>query len=446
MVSSARRPQNSPTALEGSVPDAISRQLNMNIETQAMTVHPQAMTVHPHAKPARLDPEEQIARLSLLQWESRGPWALGWILQHFPSALAFWREGRQASMALAGWCQTQQSKRGKPLSQEAIALQIDALTPHHWRASPFLLSWLQSSNHHVLWSLQDDRYPESLQQGSGACRALFVEGDPVHLRRHGLAIVGGRACSDRAAELARSFAETLAGAGLSIISGMAEGIDAAAHLGALQAKGVTIAVMGTGVDRCYPRVHQHLREKIAEQGAVITALLPGQRIEKFRFLQRNRLIAGLAVAVLVVQARLQSGALSTAQAAADLGKNVFAVPGSIDDPRSKGCHQLIRQGASLTERMEDIYSELPWLLAAPRKAIVSPQVFSPEKQVDGANRSGTPQIDLLRQRIGHDAFDVHHLAHLMQSSYETALLQSLRWELEGLIHREPNGRYVLRML
>jgi DNA processing protein len=222
---------------------------------------------------------------------------------------------------------------------------------------------------------------------------------------------------------------------------MAEGIDAAAHRGALQARGITIAVMGTGVDRCYPRGHQPLRERIAEQGAVITALLPGQRIEKFRFLQRNRLIAGLAVAVLVVQARLQSGALTTAQAAADQGKTVFAVPGSIDDPRSKGCHQLIRQGASLTERMEDIYSELPWLLPTPQKGL-----FARDNQPSRTNKEAASQLDFLRQRIGQDAFDIHQLAHFMQIGYEAALVQTLRWELEGLIHREANGRYVLRLL
>jgi DNA processing protein len=184
-----------------------------------------------------------------------------------------------------------------------------------------------------------------------------------------------------------------------------------------------------------------LRERIAEQGAVISALLPGQGIEKFRFLQRNRLIAALAAAVLVVQARLQSGALSTAQAAVDLGKSVFAVPGSIDDPRYKGCHQLIRQGAVLTERMEDIFSELPWLLPGPQQPIFEPLAPDPNCE---ANES--PLLLALRERMGQDAFDIHQLAGLMQSSYEAALVQSLRWEVDGLIHREPNGRYVLKML
>jgi len=423
---------------------------------------------NPKAQAPDLDAEEQIARLSLLQWESRGPWALAWILQHYPSAKSFWREGCEATKALASWFQAQQSMKRSAQRQPTLALQINALNPKAWRFAPVVSHWLQQSNHHVLWSLHDERYPEALQQldamassrrtnkdgdvvqqpesssaelAPRSCRALFVEGDPIHLHRQGLALVGGRACSDRAAAIAASFAGELARAGLSVISGMAEGIDAAAHLGALQGKGITVAVMGTGIDRCYPRRHQHLRERIAEQGAVISALLPGQGIEKFRFLQRNRLIAALAAAVLVVQARLQSGALSTAQAAVDLGKSVFAVPGSIDDPRYKGCHQLIRQGAVLTERMEDIFSELPWLLPGPQQPIFDQLAPDPNCE---ANES--PLVLALRERMGQDAFDIHQLAGLMQSSYEAALVQSLRWEVDGLIHREPNGRYVLKML
>jgi DNA processing protein len=389
-------------------------------------------------------------------------------LQHFPSASDFWQDGHAAQGALARWCHTRQPLRGKPKDLTAVLRQIEAIHPKRWPIAPKLYRWLENNNHHVLWSLHDERYPEALlslnetasrqisedpsdaeahadhgqtRLAVRACRALFVEGNPEHLKAHGLAIVGGRACSDRAAELARDFAAQLASDGLSIISGMAEGIDAAAHLGALQAKGVTVAVMGTGIDRNYPRQHLELRQQIAQQGAVISHLLPGQNIEKFRFLQRNRFIAALAVAVLVVQARQQSGALSTAQSAIEQGKTVFAVPGSIDDPRSKGCHVLIRQGACLTERIEDIYSELPWLVRALRRALPAEAIPAP-----AARSECLPWIAELSQRMGQDAFDVHQLATLMQSSYEQALVQSLRWELEGHIRREPNGRYVLKPL
>ena len=430
--------------------------------------HPPTQSLRDASSAIGLRAEEQIARLSLLQSERLGPWALGWVLQHFPSASDFWQDGHAAQGALARWCHTRQPLRGKPKDLTAVLRQIEAIHPKRWPIAPKLYRWLENNNHHVLWSLHDERYPEaflSLNETASrqisedpsdaeahadhgqtrlavrACRALFVEGNPEHLQAHGLAIVGGRACSDRAAELARDFAAQLASNGLSIISGMAEGIDAAAHLGALQAKGVTVAVMGTGIDRNYPRQHLELRQQIAQQGAVISHLLPGQNIEKFRFLQRNRFIAALAVAVLVVQARLQSGALSTAQSAIEQGKTVFAVPGSIDDPRSKGCHVLIRQGACLTERIEDIYSELPWLVRALRRALPAEAIPAP-----AARSECLPWIAELSQRMGQDAFDVHQLAALMQSSYEQALVQSLRWELEGHIRREPNGRYVLKPL
>jgi len=430
--------------------------------------HPPTQSLRDASSAIGLRAEEQIARLSLLQSERLGPWALGWILQHFPSASDFWQDGHAAQGALARWCHTRQPLRGKPKDLTAVLRQIEAIHPKRWPIAPKLYRWLENNNHHVLWSLHDERYPEALlslnetasrqisedpsdaeahadhgqtRLAVRACRALFVEGNPEHLQAHGLAIVGGRACSDRAAELARDFAAQLASDGLSIISGMAEGIDAAAHLGALQAKGVTVAVMGTGIDRNYPRQHLELRQQIAQQGAVISHLLPGQNIEKFRFLQRNRFIAALAVAVLVVQARQQSGALSTAQSAIEQGKTVFAVPGSIDDPRSKGCHVLIRQGACLTERIEDIYSELPWLVRALRRALPAEAIPAP-----AARSECLPWIAELSQRMGQDAFDVHQLAALMQSSYEQALVQSLRWELEGHIRREPNGRYVLKPL
>jgi DNA processing protein len=430
--------------------------------------HPPTQSLRDASSAIGLRAEEQIARLSLLQSERLGPWALGWVLQHFPSASDFWQDGHSAQGALARWCHTRQPLRGKPKDLTAVLRQIEAIHPKRWPIAPKLYRWLENNNHHVLWSLHDERYPEALlslnetasrqisedpsdaeahadhgqtRLAVRACRALFVEGNPEHLQAHGLAIVGGRACSDRAAELARDFAAQLASNGLSIISGMAEGIDAAAHLGALQAKGVTVAVMGTGIDRNYPRQHLELRQQIAQQGAVISHLLPGQNIEKFRFLQRNRFIAALAVAVLVVQARQQSGALSTAQSAIEQGKTVFAVPGSIDDPRSKGCHVLIRQGACLTERIEDIYSELPWLVRALRRALPAEAIPAP-----AARSECLPWIAELSQRMGQDAFDVHQLAALMQSSYEQALVQSLRWELEGHIRREPNGRYVLKPL
>ena len=410
----------------------------------------------------KLDTEEQIARLSLLQWERGGPWALGWILQHYPSAEAFWREGRQSRRALALWCAQATYGLGRNRDPVALENRIEASQPDRWPAAKLMRLWLGKDRHHILWS-HDNCYPEelhrihpqaapqpaaSLSRGqASAHRALFIEGDPMPMLHRRFAIVGGRSCSDRAAEIAAQFAGELAEAGLVIVSGMAEGIDAAAHLGALKAKGKTIAVMATGIDRSYPQTHQALRARIANQGAVMTTLLPGQRIEKFRFLQRNSIIAALSEAVLVVQARLKSGALSTAHAAAELGKTVFAVPGSIDDPRSKGCHQLIREGASLTERIEDICSDLPWLLPlSAQTSRRSPSSLQATTQQAKDFPEENPLFLTLSERFGHEPFDIYQVAQCLQTGYLDALHQSLRWELQGLIRREPDGRYVLKLL
>lgn len=452
----------------------------------------------PHAShAARPDPEEQIARLALLRCETLGPFALGWIMRQFASALAFEDAGPEARSELTHWLNQQiggrQSFRNRHKTVDICpALPGLETTKHrteHWirqgavdtfPAHPFavqrwLRRWLDDPGHHVLWSENDPDYPSSLREaedgrfepGLRPWRVLFVEGSRHIFSQPCLAIVGGRTCSDRGASIAQGFAEALASRGLTIVSGMAEGIDAAAHTGALKGSGATIAVMATGMDRTYPSQHLALRETIAQRGAVVTRLMPGQRVDKFRFLQRNRIIAGLSQGVLVVQARLKSGALSTAQSAAEFGRGVFAVPGSIDDPRCKGCHQLIRNGATLVERAEDIFADLPWLLplipAQPPPSAGSiahrgadrnnptdpadPSDFSnpadpadPENRPGPADRANTVLSKAL-ERLGNDPFDIHHLASCLGVRYDEALVEALRLEVAGVIVRLADGRY-----
>jgi len=411
-------------------------------------------------------------------------------MQHFDSALAFCEAGRDARLELARWLHVelgeQQGFRGRHkrvFNSPALATPgatgqlLASLQLHTSPSQRWLRRWLEHAHHHVLWSEGDPDYPSLLRDAeesfSGSqprpWRVLFVEGERSLPARPCVAIVGGRSCSDRGAEIAHDFAEALATHGLSIVSGMAEGIDAAAHRGALRSAargtGTTVAVMATGVDRNYPSQHAGLREAIAQQGAVVTRLLPGFCMEKFRFLQRNRIIAALAQAVLVVQARLRSGALSTAQAAADFGRGVFAVPGSIDDPRCKGCHQLIRQGATLVERIEDIYADMPWLMPMRSKA---PSGTGPEgfgRRPEGAPRLSPPGKNATSQsrpnrsaqdddseaagaswsvalsRLGHDPFEIHQLASCLGKRYDEALVEALRMEVSGAIARLPDGRY-----
>jgi DNA processing protein len=415
-------------------------------------------------------------------------------MQHFDSALAFCGAGRDARFELARWLHVdlgeQQGFRRhhkRIFSSPALATPGatgQALASLHLHSSPsqrWLRRWLAHAHHHVLWSEGDPDYPSLLRHAEESfCgsqprpwRVLFVEGERSLPARPCVAIVGGRSCSDRGAEIAHAFAEAFTTHGLSIVSGMAEGIDAAAHRGALRSAargtGTTIAVMATGMDRNYPSQHAALREAIAQQGAVVTRLLPGLPMEKFRFLQRNRIIAALVQAVLVVQARLRSGALSTAQAAADFGRGVFAVPGSIDDPRCKGCHQLIRQGATLVERVEDIYADMPWLMPVRSKGPSdtgpegfgcrgndAPSIGPPGKDATSQVRSTRCELDddaaadaeaagaswsAALNRLGHDPFEIHQLASCLGKRYDEALVEALRMEVSGAIVRLPDGRY-----
>jgi DNA processing protein len=211
--------------------------------------------------------------------------------------------------------------------------------------------------------VNDGRYPPLLREIPQAPPVLFVHGDPDCLRVPQLAMVGTRNPTPSGRETARQFAAHLAGAGMIITSGLALGIDAAAHQGALAGGGRTIAVMGTSLDRVYPAKHRDLARAIAERGALVSELPTGTPALAENFPRRNRLISGLALGVLVVEAALQSGSLITARLALDQGREVFAIPGSIHNPLAKGCHALIRQGAKLVETANDIVEELGALAA-----------------------------------------------------------------------------------
>ena len=226
-------------------------------------------------------------------------------------------------------------------------------------------AWLAAAADHHLVGWDDPRYPSLLRQIQHPPVALFVRGDPACLSLPQIAIVGSRNASAGGAETAHAFAAHLAGCGLAITSGLALGIDAAAHAGALAGGGCTIAVLGTGPDQIYPARHAGLADAIAGHGALCTEFLPGVPPLRENFPRRNRIISGLAVGTLVVEARLQSGALVTARRAVEQGREVFAIPGSIHNPLAKGCHRLIREGAKLVESADHILVELAELLAVP---------------------------------------------------------------------------------
>jgi len=219
------------------------------------------------------------------------------------------------------------------------------------------MAWLDKPRRYLI-SLADKEYPESLREISNPPVALFIEGDPNCLRLPQLAVVGSRNPSRHGHDQAFSFAQDLSESGLLITSGLALGIDGASHLGALAGNGVTIAVFGSGLAQVYPKKHIKLSEQIVERGALVSEYAPNCRPLAHQFPQRNRIISGLSLGTLVVEAAIKSGSLITAKFALEQNREVFAIPGSIHNPLVKGCHYLIKQGAKLVECSADIWEEI----------------------------------------------------------------------------------------
>ena len=298
------------------------------------------------------------------------------------------------------------------------------------------VGWLESSPSHHLLSLEDPRYPALLKTIDDAPPVLFVKGDPSLLSSLQLAIVGSRNASNHGIETAHEFARYLAKAGLTITSGLALGIDGAGHRGALDADGLTIAVTGNGLDRVYPAKHRELAHQIAERGALVSEFPPGTKPLPGHFPRRNRIIAGLSLGTLVVEAAQQSGSLITAYKALDQSREVFAIPGSIHNPLARGCHQLIRQGAKLVETAHDILEELAPLAQA-----------SLELEEEASETESTPPTSdeshaLILKAMGHDPVSIDSLIERtgMSSNNISSILLIL--ELEGRISAQSGGHYI----
>lgn len=234
---------------------------------------------------------------------------------------------------------------------------IEQIKQPDWAAVEQDLRWLESENNHLI-TFHDQRYPALLKELSDPPPLLFACGKPQLLQGSQLAIVGSRNPSATGKENAQQFASYLSQGGVTITSGLAMGVDAAAHQGALNASGQTIAVLGTGIDRIYPSSHHEMAHAISEKGLLLSELPLGSKPLAANFPRRNRIISGLSLGTLVIEAALKSGSLITARLAAEQGREVFAIPGSIHNPLAKGCHFLIKQGAKLVETAQDIIEEL----------------------------------------------------------------------------------------
>ncbi|MCF6355752.1 MAG: DNA-processing protein DprA [Candidatus Polarisedimenticolaceae bacterium] len=297
------------------------------------------------------------------------------------------------------------------------------------------LAWLEQPDNHLV-TLQDPEYPTLLRETADPPAALFVHGDPALLASPQIAMVGSRNPSVSGKSTAKEFARYLAGAGITITSGLAIGIDGASHQGALAAHGTTIAVMGTGLDRVYPASHHGLAKQIVQQGgALVTEFPPGTPARAGHFPRRNRIISGLSLGVLVVEAALRSGSLITARQATEQGREVFAIPGSIHNPLARGCHAIIRQGAKLVETAQDIVEELgPLLHTLIPNEEPGTQTSAPENRFE----MDVEYCQLL-ESIGYDPLPINEIIAQSGLTAEAVSSMLLLLELEGYVSSAPGG-------
>ena len=293
------------------------------------------------------------------------------------------------------------------------------------------LAWLASDPLNHILTLHSPAYPVLLRELHDAPPVLFVHGNPGVLGNFQLAIVGSRNPTAGGIRNAQDFAAHLANAGLTIASGLALGIDAAGHAGALEVNGTTVAVLGTGPDRVYPARHRDLAHQIAEHGALVTEFVPGAGPRPEHFPRRNRVISGLSLGSLVVEAAPRSGSLITARHALEQGREVFAIPGSIHNPLARGCHSLIRQGAKLVETADDILEELGAL------AVASQQPSASCPTTTSLSDDHAQLLDLM----GHDPIPMDLLVARTGLTAEAVSSMLLILELQGYIVPAPGGRY-----
>jgi DNA processing protein len=289
--------------------------------------------------------------------------------------------------------------------------------------------WLTESDTRWLITLGEAVYPSALLNTADPPLLLYAHGRLELLSQRAIAIVGSRNPTAQGSDNARQFARHLSQAGIAVVSGLALGIDGAAHEGALEGAGGTIAVVGTGLDRIYPARHRDLTHRIAELGLLLSEYALGTPPLRENFPQRNRVIAGLAEGTLVVEAAMASGSLSTARSATEAGREVFAIPGSIHSPQSRGCHWLIKQGAKLVDAAQDILDELrmPHTAAADRA--------SPESTEDP-----------LLQALGHEPTTLDALLERTGESAATLQARLMELELDGQVARLPGGLYQRRSI
>lgn len=327
--------------------------------------------------------------------------------------------GEPAQIFAAGYPALEKVVRAPVARLISTGPDLEALTP--------TLKWLEDPLNHVV-TLADADYPRALLEVPDPPPLLYVKGQRQRLNQPALAIVGSRNATPQGLSNAESFAHHLSDQGLCIISGLALGIDGAAHRGGLQGQGSSIAVVGTGLDIVYPARHRELAHELAQEGALVSEFPLGTPSKAQNFPRRNRLISGLSRGCLVVEAALQSGSLITARLAAEQGREVFAIPGSIHSPLAKGCHYLIKQGAKLVESAQDILDELGY-----------PAVAASAGPAD--NLSLDKDEMLLLQCLGFDPSGIDALVSCSGLTSDSVCAILLTMELAGYVTSLPGGLY-----
>ncbi|ACT49089.1 DNA-processing protein DprA [Methylotenera mobilis] len=291
--------------------------------------------------------------------------------------------------------------------------------------------WLAGANNHLI-TLADHEYPRALLEISDPPPYLYAKGNLALLNQPSIAIVGSRNASVQGEKNAEAFAYDLCQHGLCIVSGLALGIDGAAHRGALKAGGATIAVVGTGLDIVYPAKHRELAHQIAEHGLLLSEFALGTPSKPQNFPKRNRIISGLSLGCLVVEANIQSGSQITARMAAEQGREIFAIPGSIHSPMSKGCHQLIKQGAKLVDCIQDITEELK--LQPRSNTLISKASASQDREIASSEQ-------LLLDTMGFDPAPLERLVTLTGLTVAEVSSMLMLLELDGKVASLTGGQY-----
>jgi len=362
--------------------------------------------------------EELPYWLAILRVSALGPVSLGKLLQTFGSPRAIIK----ASKTLLLECGLDTNVINRIQHPSWIQVESD-------------LKWLECDENHLV-TFDSKNYPELLKQIYDPPLALFVSGNPEVLSTIQLGMVGSRHPSPDGRRLARRFSAELAKLGLTICSGLALGIDSCSHLGALDAKGHTVAVLGNGLSSVYPASNRGLAESIKINGALVSELPLDYRPLPSNFPRRNRIISGMSTGVLLVEAAIKSGSLITARCAMEQGRDVFAIPGSIHNPVARGCHSVIRDGAKLVEQVQDIIEEIGTLAA-----VVGNKDFQ-TTETQHAIKGLDAEAKLLLDNIGYQPINIDILVEMTGLSVNIISRALLTLEMLGLIESLPGGRCI----